>query len=64
MEVIMDIMGIASVAQDMKTVQMQAEVGLRVMKMAMDTAEQEGAAFIEMLDAALTGVGQNLDVSV
>jgi len=60
----MDIMGIASVAQDMKAAQVQAEVGLKVMKMAMNTAEQEGEAFIEMLDAALTGVGQNLDVSV
>ena len=60
----MDVVGIANVAQDMKAAQIKAEVGLKVMKMAMDTAEQEGAAFIEMLDAALTGVGQNLDVSV
>jgi len=60
----MDIMGIASVAQDMKATQLQAEVGLRVMKMAMNTAEQEGEAFIEMLDAAITGVGTNLDVTV
>ena len=58
----MDQMGIASVATNMKSAQLQAEVGLRVMKMTMDISEQEGACLMEMIDAAMTGIGQNLDI--
>jgi len=57
----MDSMGIASVAKNMKAVQLQTEKAFRVMKMVMNTAEEEGAALLKMMDAAMTGIGQNLD---
>ena len=60
----MDSMGIAGVANNMKTMQLQAETALRVMKMAMNITEDAGAALMKMMDAAITGVGQNVDMTV
>ena len=58
------IKGIAQVATNIKTMSLLTEASLKVMKMAMNVAEQEGVGFMKILDSALTGVGQNLDISV
>ena len=57
----MDVMGIATVATNMKRTQLQTEAGLKVMKIAMDTTKMEGEPLIEMIDSAITGVGQTYD---
>ena len=57
----MDVMSIASVATNMKRTQLQTEAGLKVMKIAMDTTKMEGEQLIEMIDSAITGVGQTYD---
>jgi len=58
------IMGVAQVATNMKTMSLHTEASLKVMKMAMNVAEQEGASLMKMIDTALTGLGQNLDMIV
>ena len=56
------VVGIANAANTMKTLHLQSETTFRVMKMVMDLSEQEGAGLIKMLDAAMTGIGQNIDM--
>ena len=60
----MDSMGIASVAKNMKAMQLQTEAAFKVMKMAMDITEEAGAALMKMIDVAVTGVGKNIDMTV
>ena len=60
----MSITGIAQAATNINAINFRTEASLKVMKMAMDTAEQEGDALMKMIDSVLTGVGQNLDISV
>jgi len=57
------IMGVAQVASNMKTISLRTEASLKVMKMAMDVVENEGAGLMKMIDSALTGLGQKLDIS-
>ena len=59
----MDVMNIASMATDMSMVHMQTEAAVKVLKLADNTAEQEGAALVKMM-AAMNGIGQNIDISV
>ena len=59
----MDIMGIAGVATEMKMAQFQNEVSMRVMKMAIDNAEQVGDELVDIM-ASMTGAGQVLDTTV
>ena len=56
--------GIANIAIGMKTTQINTEAAMKVLKMSMDTAKQEGAGLMKMIDAMLTGVGRNLDTTV
>jgi len=58
----MDSMGIASIASNMKTAYLHSEVAFRVMKMAMDVSELQCDAIMEMMDVAMTGIGENLDM--
>jgi len=60
----MDATGIARLASDMKTMQLQSEMSVRVLKMTMDVAAQEGEELVEMIDSILTGAGQNIDISI
>ena len=59
----MDMVGIAKMATNMKTMNLRNEATLKVLKIAMDTAEQEGEGLMKMIDAMLTGVGRNFDMS-
>jgi len=45
----------------MKMMSVQTEASCRVMKMVLDTAEQASDALMKMIDAAMTGIGQNID---
>ena len=58
----MDITGVARIATDMKTAHLHTEIALRVMKMSMEQAEQGAEGLLKMIDASLTGIGQNIDV--
>jgi len=58
----MDSMGIASTAMNMKMAYVQTEVSFRVMKMTLDISKQACSAVVEMMDAAITGVGENFDI--
>jgi len=57
-------MRIASAASDMKLLHVQTEATFRVMKMVMDTFEDASEGLMKMIDAAMTGVGQNVDMLV
>jgi len=59
----MDDMGIAGVASGMSAIRLQSEVSMRVMKMALDVTDQFSDVLINMM-ADMTGVGQNIDVTV
>jgi len=59
MDIVMDV---AQVAMSMKTMSVRTESSLKVMKMAMDVVEQEGADLMKLIDAAMTGIGQNIDI--
>jgi len=59
----MDMVGIAKMATNMKTMNLRNEATLKVLKIAMDTAEQEGEGLMKMIDSMLTGVGRNFDMS-
>ena len=56
-------MGIADVAMETNAIRLQSEVSMRVTKMAMDMTEQLDEAMLGLM-SELTGVGQNIDVSV
>jgi len=58
----MDTMGIAHIGMDMKTMMLQSEMSTRVMKMAMDVAEQGAEGFFKMIDSILTGTGKHIDI--
>jgi len=58
----MDPMGIASLASNMRTAYLHSEVEFRAMKLAIDISELECQAMMDMIDAAMTGVGVKLDV--
>jgi len=60
----MDTIGIANMATNVKMLHVQTEVAFKAIKMTMDMAEQEGAGLMKMLDAAMTGLGQNIDMAV
>jgi len=60
----MDVMSIASTATNMKTAYIQSEVSFKVMKMTLDISKQESAALMEIMDAAMTGIGENIDMLV
>jgi len=48
----------------MKMIHVQTEATFRVMKMVMDVAEEVSDSLMKMIDAAMTGVGQNVDMLV
>ena len=56
-------MGIADVAMEMNAIKLQSEVSMRVTKMAMDITQQLNEEMLNLM-SGLTGVGQNIDVSV
>ena len=56
-------MGIADVAMEMNAIRLQSEVSMRVTKMAMDITQQLNEEMLSLM-SDLTGVGQNIDVSV
>ena len=55
---------IAQAASTMKATQLQTEASFKVMKMNKNLAEQEGAGLMKLIDAAMTGIGQNIDTYV
>ena len=60
----MDTIRIANTATNMKMIHVQTEATFKVMKMVMDTAEEASDRLMRMIDAAMTGVGQNVDTLV
>ena len=60
----MNTIGIANTATNMKMIHVQTEATFRVMKMVMDVAEEVSDSLMKMIDAAMTGVGQNVDMLV
>jgi len=60
----MDPIRIANMASNMNMLHLQSETTFRVMKMVLDVSEQEGAGLMKMIDAAMTGIGQNIDMLV
>ena len=60
----MDTLRIASTASDIKMLHVQTEASFRVMKMVMETFDEASEGLMKMLDAAMTGIGQNIDMLV
>jgi len=60
---IMNTMGIAKAATDMNAMNVRTEASMKVMKLAMDTVEQEGEGLMKIIDSMLTGLGQKFDIS-
>ena len=60
----MDTIRIANTASNISMLHVQSEATFRVMKMVMDSYEEEGDGLLKMIDAAMTGIGQNLDMLV
>ena len=59
----MNTMGIAKAATDMNAMNVRTEASMKVMKLAMDTVEQEGEGLMKIIDSMLTGLGQKFDIS-
>jgi hypothetical protein len=61
----MNVGGIASMATDMHMFGLRTEASTRVMGIANDVTEQQGADLVRMLNevSEQTGVGSNFDVS-
>jgi len=60
----MDTIRIANTATNIKMIHVQTEAAFKVMKMVMDTAEEASDSLMRMIDAAMTGVGQNVDMLI
>lgn len=58
-------MSIAAMSVGMSQQNFRQDLGVSVMKMAMDQMQEQGAALTELMDvssAAATGLGVNLDI--
>ena len=60
----MDISGIASSASAMDSAGIQYMASLKVMKMAQGIVEEAAAELIDAMNAIITGLGQNIDITV
>ena len=60
----MDISGISSAASNMSAAGVQYMASLKVMDMAQSVVEEAAAELIDAMNAIITGLGQNVDISV
>ena len=60
----MDISGIASSASNMSAAGVQYMASLKVMDMAQSIVEEAAAELIDSMNAMITGLGQNIDITV
>ena len=60
----MDISGVASAASNMSAAGVQYMASLKVMDMAQNVMEEAAAELIDSMNAIITGLGQNIDISV
>ena len=57
-------MNIPALSTTLSTLELSGELGIAIMSKALDTAEVTGDAIAQMMEAAVTGLGQNLDIRV
>ena len=55
-------MNIPALSATLSSLELSGELGIAVMSKALDTAEATGDAIAQMMEAAVTGLGQNLDI--
>ena len=55
-------MNIPALSTTLSTLELSGELGIAIMSKALDTAEVTGDAIAQMMEAAVTGLGQNLDI--
>ena len=60
----MDISAITSSASNMSAAGVQYMASLKVMGMAQNVMEEAAAELIDAMNAIITGLGQNIDISV
>lgn len=57
-------MNIPALSTTLSTLELSGELGIAIMSKTLDTAEVTGDAIAQMMEAAVTGLGQNLDIRV
>ena len=60
----MDVSGISSGASNMSATGVQYMASLKVMSMAQNIFEEAAAELIDAMNAMITGLGQNIDITV
>ena len=60
----MDVSGISSASSNMSAAGLQYMASLKVMDMAQDVFKDVAAELIDGMDAIITGLGQNIDLSI
>ncbi|MCI9282315.1 MAG: putative motility protein [Lachnospiraceae bacterium] len=57
-------MNISALSVTLPAVELSGQLGIAVLSKALDTAEVTGDAIAQMIEASVTGLGQNLDIRV
>ena len=57
-------MNISALSVTLPAVELSGQLGIAVLSKALGTAEVTGDAIAQMIEASVTGLGQNLDIRV
>lgn len=55
-------MDISSLSVSLSTANLYSDMGVAIMSKVLDTVEESGDAIAQMMEAALSGIGQNIDI--